>query len=323
MQHHYNDIDELIAKRLAEEATPEDLVVLEDWLQENPDNQLYFDQLKQLWTRAPVPALPQVDTEEALLRVKKQIHAPMRGRVSNLYRWSGAAAAAVVLLIAAIYWIQDPAPRSMELVTADQVLQDTLMDGTQVSLNQKSGLNIRVSKQKRSVTMRGEAFFKVTPDTTKPFVIAVQNLEVTVVGTAFNVDNSSDSSYVVVSVEEGKVQLKSKDQTLYLTAGQTASFSCKTNQMTRSQTPINPNVAAYKDRRFVFEETPLSEVVTALSKAYATPILLKNSRLANCKLRVRYNNESLARIMELLAETFTLRIEKKEGIYYLDGNGCD
>ncbi|MBK8428211.1 MAG: hypothetical protein IPL27_20610 [Lewinellaceae bacterium] len=76
MTDNYTNIDELLAKRLAGEAAPEEEQQIEAWLRESADNRQYFEGLQRLWEQAPVSraaTLPAVDTERALQKVKMQL----------------------------------------------------------------------------------------------------------------------------------------------------------------------------------------------------------------------------------------------------------
>lgn len=330
MTDNYTNIDELLAKRLAGEAAPEEEQLIEAWLRESADNRQYFEGLQLLWAQAPLSRAagrPAVDTERALQKVKAQLRpgvATPPARVIPMYRWVSAAAAVLAVVVAAVFFFRNPAEtQQLQIAAAATTLTDTLTDGSVVVLNRNSGLQIagNFNKKERRMRLSGEAYFAVAPDQEKPFVIEVERLEVTVVGTEFNVDSRSQPGRVIVTVTSGKVQLSAGEQNVLLTANEQAVYETATGQITRSARP-DQNATAYKNRVFTFEATPLRTVVQELSDVYGVDISLKNKALENCLLSTGYDNQELDLILDLIAETFTLTIERTDGKVVLDGNGC-
>jgi ferric-dicitrate binding protein FerR (iron transport regulator) len=330
MTHNYMNIDELLAKRLAGEATVADEQVIDAWLEESAENRQYFESLQRLWSQAPVArtaTLKPVDTERALQKVKAQFPvsagaAPAR-RIS-MYQWVSAAAAVLVVVVAAVFFFRNPSQTpEIQIAATTATLTDTLADGSVVVLNRNSGLRVagNFNKKERRMRLSGEAYFAVTPDKEKPFVIEVQQLEVKVVGTEFNVDNRSEPGRVKVSVTSGKVQLTAGAQTILLVAGEQAVYESASGNIVRSAR-TDENVLAYKNRMFRYNATPLKQVVQELSDVYGVDISLKNKVLENCQLYARYDNLELDRVLELVSESFSLTVERKGDQILLDGTGC-
>ena len=324
------DIDDLLAKQLAGENSPDEAAAVQAWLAQSPDNQRYFAGLQQLWDDAPKAAAQPpraVDTEAALQKVKGQLRARPRARVVRMGSWMRWAAAAAVLVAAAALWLLRPGgSEQRDLVAAAAPRTDTLTDGSVVTLNRQSALTAAdgFNRRERRMRLRGEAFFQVKPDVERPFVVEAKEVEIKVVGTAFNVDESSRPGQVVVSVTEGKVLVTAAAQSLLLVPGERAAYDLATRSLTRLTAVPGPNDLAYKTRVFHFVGTPLSEVVARLSAVYGVDISLKNKALENCLLRADYPNLPLEEVLERLAETFPIRIERTgNGGAVLDGESCE
>ncbi|MBC7776559.1 MAG: FecR domain-containing protein [Phycisphaerae bacterium] len=323
-----SDIDELIAKHLTGEMAAEEQALLEKWLVESPDNRQYFDQMQRLWQKSDLGkrALSKpLDVEDALLRTKAKIqHKPVKAKVVPMAFWRYAAAAVILLLVGAFWFFQQNADTpTVQLAAAENPLRDTLSDGSVVSINQYSSLSATFTKKSRQVKMKGEAYFEVAHNASKPFVIEVQQVQVTVVGTKFNIDNRSDPNWVIVSVVEGKVRVQSGGQSEFLTAGEQARIDCQSGQFIKTQTKPSGNESAWANHQFKFEDTPLSEVIPMLEKAYNVKINLTNKELENCHLSAPFNNQPIERIIVIIAETFSLEIKHLNGQYFLDGPSCD
>lgn len=322
--------DELLAKHLAGESSPEEEATLARWLEESPAHRRYFDELRWLWDRSPqgkTPSPRALDTEAALGRVKSNLALKQTPAVSLRWQrsyWLRAAAAALVLAVAAILWFQRSANQApLQLVAANTALSDTLSDGSVVRLAPHSGLAIAAgfNRHERRMRLQGEAFFQVTPDSTRPFVVETQSLQVLVVGTAFTVDNSTDPRKVFVRVSEGKVRVQAGGQFLLLLPGESAEFDISSGQLRRSLS--EQGIPSNKNRVLYFEATPLLAVVQQINDRYNTHISIKNKNLENCPLTARYNNLPLDRVLELIAESFSIRVEKTNEGYVLDGASCD
>ena len=321
-------IDELLAKQLAGECSREEEQTLEQWLAESPEHRKHLEELQWLWERsskAQPPAPRPVDTEAALTRVKNRLNTdggsaqPMR-----LHRGFWMRAAAVFLLaVAGVYWWQiGNSPEPVRITAAGSALTDTLTDGSVVTLERESGLTLagKFNRRERRLRLEGRAFFDVASDTSRPFVVEVQELEVRVLGTTFTVDNASNPDLVIVAVTEGKVRVNSRTQSLMLLAGDQAIFERENKTLTRMGR--TPEQGAPAGRLFVYTATPLSKVVQEVSKQYGVQIILKNKVLEDCRLTAYYNNLPIERLLELIADSFSITVKKEGETYVLEGVAC-
>ena len=318
-------IDELLAKHLAGECSDEETAVVGRWLAESPDHRKYLADLEWLWERSPAGLTPparEVDTEAALQQVKKRLSAPpLRWQRGSF--WMRAAAVLLGVAAAVYWWSVEPEP--IHIAATDSALSDTLSDGSVVTLERASGLTLAAgfNRRERRIRLQGEAYFQVARDTTRPFVVEVQDLEVKVVGTAFYVDNVTDPSKVTVYVTEGKVLLLHQGQSLLLTPGMQATYDQRRRTLTRDATPPDQGLPANSHRMLRFDATPLRIVLQKINSAYGTRISLKNPSLENCILTARYNNLPLERVLELIADSFPFTVEKTADGYVIDGEGCE
>jgi len=311
--------DALIARYLAGETTSDEADTLQKWADESPENRRYLTDLQALWQKTPTwrPAPTRaVDTEAALLRVKNRLrqNRPRMVRLSVVWR----AAAAVALTLAAAYFFQHrnlPETGSV-IVAADTAASETLSDGTVVALDPRSGLSLDAgfNTRERRMRLHGAATFEVQSDSSRPFIVALHDLEVQVLGTVFRVDNLSEPALVRVAVTEGRVQVRARAQTLVLAAGDRAVFDTETGILAPEQA---------EGRVFRFDATPLRDVVREIERAYGVRVILKNKALENCLLTARYNNLPADRVLALVAESFNIHLEKTPDGYELSGAGCN
>ena len=293
----FYDIDDLIAKVLTDEATADEQATLRQQLAESPDLQQYFEQMQRLW-QASETATEQLDvnTHKAWTQVQSRIHKPHNQltvswlNTKNIYRM---AAAITLLAVASFFIFQKNTPLSIPMPQTvvearDTVLEKTLADNSMITLNKKSTLTTVFNEKERRVRLEGEAFFEIAHDTVKPFFIDVQNLEIRVVGTAFNVDEKSEKGKIIVSVTEGTVLLNGAKRSITLQKGQEAKYNVATGDF---ETAANRslNFMAYKTKELIYDNQPLSKVVRDISDNYGVSVEIISEDIKNCPISGRFN----------------------------------
>ncbi len=297
----FYEIDDLIAKVLTDEATAEEQASLHAQLAASPDLQQYFEQMQKLWA-ASEAATEQLDvnTDTAWAKVQSRIHAQDNSQDKQLtISWLNPknllrmAAAITLLAVATFLMYQKKGPLSIELTNTfveaqDTVLEKTLTDNSMITLNKKSTLTTAFNDKERRVKLVGEAFFEVAHDTVKPFFIDVQNLEIRVVGTAFNVDERSEMGKIIVSVTEGRVLLRGTQRSILLSKGEETKYNVATGDFeTTSNRSLN--FMAYKTKELVYDNQPLGSVVRDINEYYGVSVEIISSEIENCPISGRFN----------------------------------
>ncbi len=146
----------------------------------------------------------------------------------------------------------------------------TLPDGSTVTMNCNTTLSYmkHFRGNTRNVELTGEAFFEVTPDKSRPFIIQADEAAIRVVGTSFNVDTKGSSSTVEVYVSTGIVEVykpESRNNSVFLHPGEMGTVS---KNIINSKKASNENAIAWKTGRMDFRDIPLSEAVEMLNKMY-------------------------------------------------------
>jgi transmembrane sensor len=327
-----NDIDELIGKYLAQEASAEERLTVEKWLIEDEGNLRYFNHLKTIFERAAtVKDLPNFDTDIAWNKLKHKIHQQQKDNIRTLkpdtfgFFWRVAAS---VILVAGIgyftYLTLRPAPiQPVELVSKTQTRADTLPDGSDVFLNKQSHLAYSFDNKKKThkVKLKGEAYFAIRHEEEKTFIVDVEGVFIRDIGTAFNVKAYPDSATIEVLVEEGEVIFYTEDNKgISLKAGEKGVY----NKLTKTFEALKPepNITSYKSKQFVFNNAMLGAIVQQLNFIYEKQIVI-DDHLKNCPLTVSFSNEEIDEIASVIAETLALTVKNAEGTITLEGKGCN
>lgn len=154
--------------------------------------------------------------------------------------------------------------------------QVVLADGTKVWLNSASRLIYPQSfmGKERRVVLSGEAFFDVTHDAERPFVVETSRMNVKVLGTRFNVNDYDDNEEVSTTLVNGSVEIISGDQQAFrLVPGEQAYG--KENELEKREVNVRL-YTSWIDRKFLFNNTELEEIAKQISRWYDVEIFFSS-----------------------------------------------
>ena len=145
----------------------------------------------------------------------------------------------------------------------------TLSDGTSVWMNAASSLRFPAAftGSIRQVALTGEAYFEVAKNAAKPFVVVVNNMKVTVLGTHFNVMAYGDEAAINTTLLEGSVKVTEGKTTTLLSPGEQAQSDRKGNIRLVREADMNAAVA-WKNRLFWFDHDDIRTVMRQISREY-------------------------------------------------------
>ena len=243
------------------------------------------------------------DTQKAINRFNEAHGIVHRPRRSVLPWVSGIVAAASILLCVFLFQSND---QQIQLMASAEVQEFVLPDGSEVTLAPGSRLSYS-EKSPRKTQLEGKAFFEVARDEAVSFEITSDGAFVRVLGTKFMVD--AGSSVKEVYVTEGKVLFaKSSDsEGVILT---------KDMQATLSQSDAVPVVAmesdvnsiAWQRGSFIFDETPLKEVLETLSEHYQVSFVATD---LDKQLSGEFYTEDLDLIISLIESALDVHVVKR------------
>ena len=175
----------------------------------------------------------------------------------------------------------------------------TLSDGTQVWVNAASSLSYpdHFSGEERRVKLDGEAYFEVSHDTAKPFIVEVSDLTVRVLGTSFNVSAYREEEHRATLVT-GRVSVSSGEETREIKPGEQALLT----PQGFSVFPVDiTNYVSWKERRFVYKNKPLKEIFRDLERWYDVSIIFLDDEIEQLKLTANLPKyENMDKILEVI-----------------------
>lgn len=219
-------------------------------------------------------------------------------RTVMLKRIAGVTAAAAVGIFLYLSWLTS----WTDYAAYDIAQTFTLPDSSSVTLAPGSTLRLQKHKDKRLVQMTGKVYFNVRHDDRAPFRVDAGSGFVKVLGTRFQVDSRDPIS---VSVVSGKVlfsAIRSGEEALILTKGHSAVLDPAASKPVEI-TPKHPNPAAWATGEFIYDNTPLPEVLSELSEYYDVTLVAfdaGHSSGESRRLSGEFSTSSLPEILNLI-----------------------
>ncbi|MGC9374161.1 MAG: FecR family protein [Bacteroidales bacterium] len=314
---------DLIAKYFANECIDEEVDLLNQWIEQSTEHKNLFNEVKNdLEIINKYKAMERVNVDSAWDNLKSRIeedekHEEKKKRTINFNRVLRYAA--MIVLIAGLGFLfnmiyqENFGYYSFTEYTADNETSNEIVlpDGTKVYLNENSSLKYpeEFNGTQRKVKLTGEAFFDVTKNKEKPFIIDVKNAEIRVLGTSFNVKTNIDDYDVEVYVETGMVEVsrkKSGENNILVDPG---NVGIVTKSEIKKQKNLDPNVLAWKTKNIIFREEHLVNVFNTLSRVYHVDIHAEDEEILNYRLTSTFTKQDIKSVMEVICVTFNLKVD--------------
>lgn len=326
-----NQIEALLDRYIKGETSTEENALVERWLEENGNSNSDWTGLdqpgKDKWLSSVFGDIKKtIRSGEA-----KVIQLPQ----SKNFLWRSVAAAAAVLIIFSVLYIEWPALQShlrpVQLtalrVPANQKKEITLADGSQVWVN--AGSEIKYPKvftgKVREVYLSGEAYFDIAHDVQRPFIIHTGKVLTTVLGTAFNIREDKSKNTIEVTVTRGKVSVANGEKLLgVLTPNQQISFNTLKKEIIKGTVDANL-VIAWQQSELHFDDVSFADAILQLHQRFNVKISFANDKLKNCRFTgSSLNGDKLDRILKVLCEFNNATYQtKSDGSILIDGAGCN
>ncbi|GEM_PF-1401111 len=326
---------DLIGKVLSAEASEQERLQLQSWIEESDANRLEFEALQQIWDVTEKEVTPQVDVDTAWKHVSGQTDDSVlvsitpesqnsgSGNRRNFLAW--AASIALIMSVGLSYWLLQQGPEMLTAQAIDSSMEVSLPDGSMVTLAVGSKLTYpaELGENERNVALIGKGFFDVASDPARPFVIDAVNASVKVLGTRFEVNTDHSEEQLTVSVEEGSVEVASKESSdkEVLKALESCKLDKESGKLMKEDS-IDPAIFFWKDRTVIFRRTGLVKASEILSGLFQKEIILEVEQTRNCEITANFQNEDIDIILEVIANTLHLELITMENGYKLKGKGC-
>jgi len=317
-----NEIDSNILSRyLNGSYTPDDYQQLKSWF-EKQDSPEALDTLIQKHWQEFEEQVPGIDLHFVLQKIQRQIYLDEKRQTKTLWHFYRQVAAVLlfpILLLTAYLFLNKQQTANTAWAEIHSPVgartQFQLPDGSSGWLNSGSTIQYPVNFTKRHVKVTGEAFFDVAKKNGKQFIVQTPALDITVLGTKFNVSAYSEDEYTEVVLEEGSVKLDGKSSTFSESLSPDERFVFDAKQKTGKIIPVDASLhSAWKDGKLVFRDQPLSAVLKKMERWYNVEFIMENEELQNYIYQATFQNETLEEVLKLLAFTapISYKIQDRE-----------
>lgn len=320
-----------IHRYLADEATQEEKRKLEKWIEESEVNRQKFESYREIYS-VKIQNKYKYNTEKALSQFrlimdKNDKAATKKSPVSGYKRrdkqpssiWWKIAAMLLLSVGLSLYIFS-----SKEIMQDEQYVNETygttiatkpgeqksfrLSDGSRIKLNADSEVYIPkgFGVEERVIELTGEAFFEISTVENIGFEIRTSSATVEILGTKFGIRNWRDREESIIAVLSGTVSVRSAnskiEKTVILTSGEYSRVTLTKPPTLPSHTDIEQYIG-WTNRVFVFDETPLRDVLKELELHFNAQIEIEDSSRIDDPVTARYENETLKEILEYTSIT--------------------
>ncbi|MET1055204.1 MAG: FecR domain-containing protein [Pedobacter sp.] len=329
-------IRELLVKKISANATEEELLELTALLKRFPEYQQIEEVTRVL--KSDIKATPRDEEVQLQLnRIWKQINAAtnrpspvLKNRKSLDYkRWIAAAAVLLCVFTAGVVLYQNRYADRQGVsgayktwkVPFGKTLRIQLPDGSTVKMNAGTILSypVHFAAGSREVMLQGEAYFEVTKNPHRPFLVHAGNLTVKVLGTAFNVKAYQDDANVETTLIHGKVQVVmdgEPDKQITLVPNEKLTVSKRFSNIKTAHLPgevkyklqtIAGSIAAddiyeiaWLSRKVAFNNESFGEVAKVIERKYKVKLVFQQEQLKSELITGVFETEDLKRALHLL-----------------------
>ncbi len=289
---------------------------------------------------------------EAEKNVKKML--PTKRAIPIIYRWIAAASVIAIIGLASLFfqYSNDGSKKQFTAIipkytitvanTKNEQQLVVLSDGSKVTLAPNSSIHYSriFAGETRDVYLEGEAFFQVTKNPVKPFMVYYNNIVTKVLGTSFTINTNKTTGNVEVAVKTGKVQVFENEKLLsitertnkastILTPNQKAVYNLNLhlfeNRIVEKPERILPNDTAVVNTKevLVFDQEKLRSIFIKLQSYYGIDIVVESTNLYNCSFSGDISNIDLFSVLKSICIATNSSFEVNGTKILIKGNGCD
>lgn len=295
------------------------------WINKSHTNKNAFIQSHKVWqtigmTDTSVEWLQQYAQETPVpLTAKKPKH-----RFAKSAVWLSGIAASILFIVfndafKASFPLKTPTSDTVFTSPIGENRHITLSDGTEVTLAGNSSILVSMNEHERRISLyKGGAYFDVTHDSKRIFLVSAQNTEVRVRGTAFEVEHSTDSE-LKVSVQRGLVDVAdlpeygSKDEKVVQLHPNEQLRTDMDGTFINGITLFNPDIEfAWLNARLIYDNVPLNHVIMDINRYVKKPVIILDERINDFPITASFTFEQIDSVLAGLVAAYPITLTEEE-----------
>ena len=361
--------DDIIIRYLSGACSPEEKYELDSWIEESDENEVYFNNLKYTWI-ASIQLKPvsneKIEETTNIFRskisektdIQRNPHVVVASPNFKIFSWVIFRYAAIVLTAFFLGGISHYALNKRSVLSLSRSGKyfyfesprgsraiATLPDGSKVWLNASSKISYSLdfNVQERVIQLEGEAYFDVTTNPLKPFIVKASNIDIKAFGTMFNVKAYPEENQVITTLVEGKVTIEGIDESnkpysikmapnqcvTYSTVNKSIAETEKTTEQSGKNSSAETSEVApavlpdlsivrktlpepeintsWKDERWIIANENLQNLTVMLERRFNVNIKLLNEELKEYNFTGIIRNETIEQVMNILSLTMPVK----------------
>ncbi|MEY8686759.1 FecR family protein [Bacteroides sp. AN502(2024)] len=279
--------EEIINRYLADQCSEEELIEVNAWMKESEENARQLFRMEEIYH---LGKFDQYANEQRILRAERRLYKKLdeekrkrRKTVLNIQRWMKYAAMIGIICVIGGrigYWLYQNGndPQMLVSVANEGIVKEIILpDSTKVWLNHSATLKYprEFSEKERNVYLDGEAYFEVTPNLHRPFIVQSDAMRVRVLGTTFNFKCDRNCRIAEATLIEGEIEVKGnrEEGQIILSPGQRAELNKNNGRLTVKQVDAKLD-AVWHNNLIPFQKANIFTITKTLERFYDVKIIL-------------------------------------------------
>jgi transmembrane sensor len=300
---------EWLERRVSNDWGENDQAELDAWLAQSATNKVAYMRVSAAWNKADRIVVLKTPP------FRPTASAPRKAILSTSFR---AAAALIVLSVIGIgtaQYLTKPDGTVYSTAVGGRKAV-TLSDGTRIELNTDTSLRIALKNDRRGVVLeKGEAFFQVTHDASRPFVVTVGNHRVTDLGTKFVIRR--EPGEVKVSLVEGRAQFENIGETAskpaVLMPGDIVIANARDFSVARKPLRELGETLAWRHGSLIFFHTSLAEAAKEINRYNEQKVVIADADAARLKINGTFPANDVRLFGRVAHVVLGVSVENKDG----------
>jgi len=320
-----NSIYELIVRSFSDQLNIDEEERLENWMNADPSNRLEYNDFLEIWKRSSQMTMSsKIDISKSLNQTKLSANIYNR-KAKIVFILSQIAAVFITAFLLSVFY-------NNYLVSKPQIVTESvnynqvkatygtqtrieLPDKTIVLLNSGSILrfpNSFIGLKTRYVELIGEAHFTVKKNEEQPFIVAINKIQVKVLGTTFNVNAYPGNASITIALVEGSIQLEQKKENgilevLKIAKNQVCSYDINKSEFSLKNENNLSKYTAWTEGKIIFFNDNIHTVIEKLENWYNVDITIGDKRIEKYRFTGTFIEEPLEQVLNLLSMTSNMQ----------------
>jgi len=243
----------------------------------------------------------------------------------KVLQWAAILILPIVSALSVYYFIQTQQGNNHPTIVIagyGEKAEVVLPDGSRVWINSGSKItyNDEFNRKQRPVYLEGEAYFEVTKDKERPFIVKTESMFVEALGTSFNIRSYSEDQQAFAVLIEGKIKVSASGQEQILSENQRAIFNKSTRTLTTDMVRSGDFIQ-WKSGNLYFDNQSFEDIARTLSRIFNVDIQFASDKLRSIRFSGTLGMSSIRNTLDILSLTSPMRYEMQGTtikLYYRD-----